>query len=312
MLVTGAARVALVVAAGLLILASWGIESDSMFGSLSAAFFGFKVGDVTISVSNIIIALVLFALAMLATRAVQRWLELRYLPLTHLDLGLRASIKTSFGYLGFIVAASLALGNLGLSFEKLAIVAGALSVGIGFGLQSIVNNFVSGLILLWERAVRVGDWIVVGDEQGFVRRINVRSTEIETFDRATVILPNSNLVSGVVKNWVRTDRVGRVKISLSVALSTDPEQVRTTLVGCAKAHELVLKIPTPAVLFTGITANGLAFDLFCYVEDVETAGRVKSDLHFAIFTAFRETGIDLPANAPVVHVGSYSVAAPKP
>lgn len=131
-----------------------------------------------------------------------------------IDTGLRNSIKTSLGYVGFITAVALALGYLGLSFDKLAIVAGALSVGIGFGLQSIVSNFVSGLILLWERAIRVGDWIVVGDEQGFVRRINVRSTEIETFDRAMMIVPNSNLVTGVVKNWVRTDRVGRLKISL--------------------------------------------------------------------------------------------------
>ena len=125
------------------------------------------------------------------------------------DLGLRNSIRTSLGYLGFLVAAGLALGYLGLNYEKLALVAGALSVGIGFGLQSIVNNFVSGLILLWERAVRVGDWIVVGADQGFVRRINVRSTEIETFDRAQVIIPNSNLVSGVVTNLVRNDRSGR-------------------------------------------------------------------------------------------------------
>ena len=119
----------------------------------------------------------------------------------------------------------LALGHLGLTFGQLAIVAGALSVGIGFGLQSIVNNFVSGLILLWERAISVGDWVVVGDEQGYVKRINVRSTEIETFDRATMIVPNSNLISGVVKNWVSGDRVGRIRVAVPVNLEADPEKV---------------------------------------------------------------------------------------
>ena len=156
-----------------------------MFGSLQAAFFGFRIGDVTISLSSIALAVFLFAVALAITRALQHWLDQRFLPSTQLDTGLRNSIRTSLGYVGFLIAAIIGLGQVGLDFQKLAIVAGALSVGIGFGLQSIVNNFVSGLIILWERAIRVGDWVVVGDEQGYVRRINVRSTEIETFDRAT-------------------------------------------------------------------------------------------------------------------------------
>ena len=110
--------------------------------------------------------------------------------------------------------ASIAFTYLGLSLERLTIVAGALSVGIGFGLQSIVNNFISGLILLWERPIRVGDLVVVGDGEGYVRRINVRSTEIQTFDRSTLIVPNSNLISGIVRNRVRNDRVGRVLVSV--------------------------------------------------------------------------------------------------
>ena len=122
----------------------------------------------------------------------------------------RNSIITVAGYVGVIISGAVAFSYLGLSLDKLAIVAGALSVGIGFGLQSIVNNFVSGLILLWERPIRVGDLMVVGDNEGYVRRINVRATEIETFDRSTVIVPNSNLISGVVKNRVRSDRIVRV------------------------------------------------------------------------------------------------------
>ena len=133
--------------------------------------------------------------------------------------------------------------------DKLAIVAGALSVGIGFGLQSIINNFVSGLILLWERAVRVGDWIIVGGDQGFVRRINIRSTEIETIDRAQVIIPNSSLITGVVKNLVRNDRTGRIVIPVTVAGAADPEKVREVLFAAAKGNDRVLKDSSAANLF---------------------------------------------------------------
>jgi potassium efflux system protein len=294
-LLSGGLHVALFCIAALLVLAPWGVQSDDLASSVRAAFFGVTFGGVTISLSSVVFSLVLFALVYGATRGLQYWLDTRYLPHTNLDTGLRNSIKTSLGYVGFIIAVALALGYLGLSFEKLAIVAGALSVGIGFGLQSIVNNFVSGLILLWERAIRVGDWIVVGDEQGFVRRINVRSTEIETFDRAMMIVPNSNLITGVVKNWVRTDRVGRLKISLSVQSGADPDKVRDLLIGAAKAHDLVLSIPAPQVLLTSLEAAAYKYDLLAYVDDVETSQRVKSELLFEIHRRFKAASLSLGA-----------------
>ncbi|MGL4441944.1 MAG: DUF3772 domain-containing protein, partial [Bosea sp. (in: a-proteobacteria)] len=179
----GMIKLVLLIIGLMLILAPWGVESTDLTSSLKAAFFGFKVGDVTISLSAIIIAGLLFALGIAATKALTRWLDERFLPATDLDTGLRNSLRTMAGYLGFLAALALSISSLGLSLERLTIVAGALSVGIGFGLQSIVSNFVSGLILLWERPIRVGDLIVVGDGEGTVRRINVRSTEIETFDR---------------------------------------------------------------------------------------------------------------------------------
>ena len=300
-LFAGAAQLALIVAAAMLALAPWGIESDDMFSSIRAAFFGFRVGDVTISLSGMIISVLLFAIGFALTRGFQHWLESTLLPRTQLDAGLRNSIRTSVGYIGFVVSAAVGLGYMGLSFDKLAIVAGALSVGIGFGLQSIVNNFVSGLILLWERAIRVGDWVVMGDEQGYVRRINVRSTEIETFDRATMIVPNSNLVTGVVKNWVRNDKTGRIKIPIAVHMNADPQDVREALLACARAHDLVLNAPAPNVLFTAMGEGMLKFELMCFVADVETSGRVKSDLHFEIFRRFKEAGFALsPPGAPPI------------
>ena len=287
-LISGFARLALFVVAAIIVIAPWGMQSNDLAGNLSSVIFGFKVGDVTISIAGIVVAIVTFLLVLAATRAVQNWLEDRYLPTTQLDSGLRNSIKTSLGYIGFIVAVAIAAANLGVDFQKLAIVAGALSVGIGFGLQSIVNNFVSGLILLWERAVRVGDWVVVGSDQGYVRRINVRSTEIETFDRAAVIVPNSNLVSGVVKNLMRTDKIGRLTIELTVHASADPEKVREVLLDITRDNEDVVSLPSPQVRFTSLTGATMTFDLFCYVSDVESMARTKSDLYFEICRQFRQ------------------------
>ena len=298
-LLAGGARVALVGLALLVVAAPWGMQSTDVSGNLRAIFFGFKIGDVTVSVEGIVIAIVSFIAVLAATRAVQGWLEDRYLPQTRLDAGMRNSIKTSLGYLGVVLALSLAAANLGVDFQKLAIVAGALSVGIGFGLQSIVNNFVSGLILLWERAVRVGDWVVVGSDQGYVRKINVRSTEIETFDRASVIVPNSNLVSGVVKNLMRADKVGRLSIEVTVHSSADPEKVRETLVDIARDNDAVSSFPAPQVRFTDLKAGAMTFELFCFVSDVEAIARTKSDLYFELYKRFTTAGFfNGPAPAP--------------
>ena len=299
-LLSGLVRLSLYGVAVVLVLAPWRIESGDMVATVQAAFFGFSVGDVRISISAIMVSVLLFWFAIGATRALQRWLETKYLPHTRLDTGLQNSIKTSLGYIGVVVALSVSLAYLGLSFERLTLIAGGLSLGIGLGLQTVTNNFVSGLILLWERAVRVGDWVEVGAEQGFVRRINVRSTEIETFDRALVIMPNASLVGGVVKNWVRNDRVGRVKLPFVLPLSADPEEVRTALIGTAKAHEQVLSIPTPQVLFTGLTEANMMFDLICFIEDVEGRARVTSDLLYEIHARLKAAGYVNPPAAPTV------------
>ena len=292
---SGLATLAAFAVAFVVALAPLGFESGDLFGNLRTAFFSFKIGDVTISPSSALGAILIFAVVLTLAQAFRRWLDTRLLPLTRLDVGFRNSIGATLGYAGFILAAGLALSHIGLGFEKLAIVAGALSVGIGFGLQSIVNNFVSGLILLWERAIRVGDWVVVGDEQGYVKRINVRSTEIETFDRATMIVPNSNLVAGVVKNWLRGDKVGRIKIALAPHSGVDPEQMRDILLAVARAQEGVLRIPAPQVMFLGIDGATFKFELWCYVEDVEKSARVRSDLHFDLHRALADAGISMAA-----------------
>lgn len=295
----GVARVLLVVAAILLALAPWGLESADLWSSVRAAFFGVTVGDVTLSLSTVVVAGLLFAVGFAATRVVQRWLDQTFLPTTHLDAGLRNSIGTAFGYVGIIVAGAVAFSYLGLSLDRIAIVAGALSVGIGFGLQSIVNNFVSGLILLWERPIRVGDLVVVGDGEGYVRRINVRATEIETFDRSTVIVPNSNLISGVVKNRVRSDRIARVLLTVGVLRSTDPALASQAIADCARAHPDVLPDPPPRVFFRKIGDPHLDFELICFVGDVDHQARALSDLNHAVYGALSAAGM-IPPYAPTV------------
>ncbi|MCC3244500.1 DUF3772 domain-containing protein [Methylocystis sp. WRRC1] len=296
-LLSGAVTIVAYVGAALVAIAPLGYQSNDFFANVRSAFFSFRIGDVTVSPYGAITSTLIFALVLAATQGLRQWLDTRLLPLTRLDVGLRSSISATLGYTGFILAAGLAMSNLGLGFEKLAIVAGALSVGIGFGLQSIVGNFVSGLILLWERAIRVGDWVVLGDEQGYVRRINVRSTEIETFDRATMIVPNSNLVTGVVKNWLRGDKVGRIKVAISPHSGVDPEQLRDIMLACAKAQEGVLRIPAPQVMFLGMEASTFKFELWCYVEDVEKSSRVRSDLHFDLHQRLKAAGISIAASA---------------
>ncbi len=308
----GVARLAVAVIAIAAVLEPWGVQSQDMFGALRAAYFGFSVGGVTLSLSSMIGAAAVFAVVLFLTRLIQDWLGSRLLPQTRLDAGVRNSVRTIFGYLGAIVAVLLAGAQIGLDVQKLALIAGGLSVGIGFGLQTIANNFVSGLILLWERSIRVGDWVVVGNEQGFVRAINARATEIETFDRGALIVPNSNLVTGAVKNWVHNDRVGRIIVTVHIAYESDVEQARDMLIAAAKAHDLVLKIPAPTVLFTEFGEWALKLELVCFVDDIELGERTRSDINFDVLRRMREAGLRIPypALAPPGTDGAGGLSPP--
>jgi small-conductance mechanosensitive channel len=290
----GLARLVALVIAIAAVLEPWGVQSQDMFGALRSAYFGFSIGGVTLSLSSMIGAAAVFGVVVFLTHLFQDWLGSRLLPQMHLDAGVRNSVGTIFGYAGVVIAVLLAGAQIGLDVQKLALIAGGLSVGIGFGLQTIANNFVSGLILLWERGIRVGDWVVVGTEQGFVRAINARATEIETFDRGTLIVPNSNLVSGVVKNWVRNDRVGRIIVAVNVAYESDVEQVRDMLIAAAKAQDQVLAIPAPTVMFAEYGDWALKFNLICFVDDIELGERTRSDINFELLRRLRGAGLRIP------------------
>src|SRR6185295_16150785 len=268
-------RVILIATSFLLIIGPWEVSTADLFDTVRNIPFGFKIGEIRVSFQAILAAILVLVLLLVLMRIIQRWLERELLPRTGLEPSLQLSIVTIFGYIGAITAIAFALSGLGFDLQKIALVAGALSVGIGFGLQSIVSNFVSGLILLAERPIRVGDQIVVKGDEGFVRRISVRATEIETFERASVIIPNSELITGVVKNWTHANTLGRLNIRVAVAYDCDPDRVMEILKECAVEHPGVLKEPAPAIQLAEFAAGGLLFDVFCIVPNLGERGRIK-------------------------------------
>ena len=295
-------KAAIIIGAVPFLLLLWGFDWHDISSWLRQILFGFEVGGVKISVTTVVAALVIFFFGYLAAKFFQAWLDRDVLERAGVDAGVRDSVRTGVGYIGFGLAALLAISYAGLDFSSLAIVAGALSVGVGFGLQSVVNNFVSGLILLAERPIKVGDWIIVGAHEGIVRRISVRSTEIETFDRANVIVPNSMLISDMVKNWTLHNSTGRVPVPVSVHFDSDPEQIRDILLEVARQHPQVLSNPAPVVLFEDFGPSSLDFILFVYLVNVNRSFAVRTDLRIAILKAFRNHAVEIPYPQADVHL----------
>ncbi|MEO5374398.1 MAG: mechanosensitive ion channel [Alphaproteobacteria bacterium] len=280
----------------------WGVPRDDLMRWAGLVLTGIPIGNVTISIVDILTAVATFFAAMVVTRAVQRRLLDRILPATHFDISTRHSLVAGVGYLGVVVAAAVAITVAGVDLSSLALLAGALSVGIGFGLQNIVNNFVSGLILLIERPIRVGDWVVVGTSEGLVRRISIRATELETWHRASVIIPNADILSGKVMNWTLKDKLGRIDIKVGVAYGSDLDKVRDVMLECATGHPQVLGDPEPFVVFQDFGDSALLFELRCFTSDVFSRGRVASEMRFELNRRFREEGIDIPYPQRTVHV----------
>lgn len=292
----------LFVAALYFLMPMWGVPVEDMSAWTASVLQGFTIGDITISVVDIVLAVLVFAGVLIGARLIQRALNDKVLPQTNLHPSVQTSVSASVGYIGLVLAVALGLGTLGFGLTNLALIAGALSVGIGFGLQNIVNNFVSGLILLIERPIKVGDWVVVGTNEGFVKRINVRATELETFQRASVIIPNSDMLSNAVTNWTYKDKFGRIEVRVGVAYGSDTDQVREILLSCANTHPEISKWPEPFVLFMDFGGSALEFELRAFIPDIENVYIVASDLRFAIDQAFREAGIEIPFLQTDIHL----------
>ncbi|MCC4241714.1 mechanosensitive ion channel family protein [Thalassospira povalilytica] len=262
--------------------------------AVQQAFVGIQVGGIHFSLKSILLAALMFVIVLGAMRFFQRMLSTRVLPNTKLDQGLQHSVSAIFGYAGICLAVLLAISAAGMDLSNLAIIAGAISVGIGFGMQSIVNNFVSGLILLVERPIKVGDWIVVGADQGFVKDIRVRATEIETFDRSSVVIPNSELISNRVLNWTLKERSGRGIIKIGVSYGADVDKVREILLEMADKRREILSYPAPQVVFMDFGASSLDFELRYFLRDIGDVMAVASSIRFELVQRFRDEGIEIP------------------
>ncbi|MBE7185219.1 MAG: mechanosensitive ion channel family protein [Methylobacterium mesophilicum] len=283
-----------------LILLQWGFQPVDLWNGVVRLADGFMIGSFRFSPLGLAIGLLIFVLGYFVTRWFQGWLDGTVMARGKVDVGVRNSIRMMVGYAGYAVAALIAVSAAGINLSSLAIVAGALSVGIGFGLQNIVNNFVSGLILLAERPFKVGDWVVAGTVQGTVKKVSVRATEIETFQRQTVIMPNSELINSAVANWTHRNKLGRLEIRVNLAYGMNARRAYDVMAEIARSHPLVLRNPEPQIVFLNFTAFAMELEMRVFLADVLNQISVQNDLRFAIVEAFDREGLEMASNPRAV------------
>ncbi|MDB5895600.1 MAG: mechanosensitive ion channel protein, partial [Rhodoferax sp.] len=301
-LLSGVVRVCIALLALILIVAPFGegpMELIERTGELSA---GLAIGEVSVRPDAVLQALLVLVLSLVAVRLLKGWLADKLLPTTSLDTGMRTSAVTLFNYAGVVTAVALAMSAVGIGLERIAWVASALSVGIGFGLQAVVQNFVSGLILLAERPVKVGDWVALAGVEGDIRRINVRATEIQMGDRSTVIVPNSEFITKIVRNVTLANPLGLVQIKLPMPLDTDAARVRDLVRAAFDAHADVLDSPEPNVALDGIDNGRLVFNATGYVSSPRLAYNTRSALLFEVLQQLRDAKLTL-SNPPTMLMG---------
>lgn len=290
---------------GLPLLAlQWGSQWEDVRFWIVKSLSGFSIGSVTISFIDILIGFTLFLIGIAITKFFKSWLNKSVLPRTKFDSGVRDSMSAGVSYIGIAIAAIIGVTSAGLDLSNFALVAGALSLGIGFGLQNIVSNFVSGLILLIERPIKVGDWIEAGSAAGFVKKISVRATEIETFNKQSIMLPNSELINSQVGNWTHKNKGGRIDLPIGASYGADPKLVQKILYDIAEAHPKVLKNPAPFVFFEGFGESSLDFQLRIFLADITNQPFVSTDIRFAICEEFKKENIEIPFPQRDLHVRS--------
>lgn len=287
-----------------MLLNLWGLPGDFILSLGRRLLFGFKIGGIEISLIAIILGILVFFGSLTVVRIIRKHLAENVLPKIDMDDGVKHSMVSGISFIGFIISVLLAIIAIGVDLTNLAFIAGALSVGIGFGLQDVIKNLVAGIIILLERPFKVGDWVVLGGVEGTIQQINIRSTELLSFDKMSVIIPNATLISSAVTNKTHGDNMSRQSVSVGVAYGSDVEKVTKILLDCANEHKLVMKTPIPYVLFKDFGSSSLDFELRFYVRDILKGWTVPSDLRYVINKRFIEEGIEIPFPQVVVHQGN--------
>ncbi|MFT3763095.1 MAG: DUF3772 domain-containing protein [Pseudoxanthomonas sp.] len=293
----------LMVGAGLL-LAPYGANLQGLLAWLGVDGQGLVVGGFALRPGRLFQAIAVCVIGLGLVSGFQRWLTRTYLPKTDLEPGSRTSIAAVTRYLGIAVVVLWTLTALDFDVKNLALLASALSVGIGFGLQAITQNFISGLILMVERPVKIGDRISIGDGEGDVRGINVRATEIQMDDKSTLIVPNSELITKSIRNRTLSRPPGRIQLQFSVPLGTDVGRVRELLLDAYARHAGVLEEPAPSVYIDSIAGGQVAINSFAYCASPRIVYGTRSELWFAVLKALSEAGIALSAPQDVRIVGA--------
>ncbi len=281
----------------------WGLSGSFIIHISKKVLFGFKIGGVQISLIAIVLGIVVFFGSLAAVKVAKNHLTNNVFAKLNMDDGIKHSLSSGIGFVGFIISVLLAIVAMGADLTNLAVIAGALSVGIGFGLQNIINNFVSGIIILFERPFKVGDWVILDNQEGTIKQINIRSTELETFNKTSVIIPNATLLSSSIINMTHGNNWTRKAIKVSVAYGSDVKKVTEILLECAKNNKKVLKNPGPYVLFQDFGSNSLDFELRCYSSNIWNGWSIPSDIRYEINRRFIEEHIEIPFQQIVVHQG---------
>jgi len=292
-LLAGIAKVLLTLLAIAIVLTPFGAGPGDLLASALRTFGNLKLGDLPINPGNIFRAVLVLVGGGVLLHMLKRWLREQLLPKSTMEPGMQDSIVTLLGYLGGLLVLVLTLAALHVNLTSITWIVSALSVGIGFGLQAIVQNFISGLILLVERPVKVGDWVSLNEVEGDIRRINVRATEIQLWDRSTVIVPNSQLITENVRNVTQANALGRVQIKLPMPLDTDADKVRALALEVLGAHPGTLAAPAPYVQLEGLDAGSMTFNCVAYVGSPRDTGGVKSDLLFELLQRLRRARLPL-------------------
>ena len=291
---SGVARLALLLLALAIVLSPFGAGPRELLASVTQSLGNIQLGNLPIKPGTILSALAVLVVGLLLVRGFKGWLGTQLLPRTSMTAGMQSSLVTLVGYVAGLLVVVLTLAEMQVDLKSITWIVSALTVGIGFGLQAIVQNFISGLILLVERPVKVGDWVSLStDVEGDIQRINVRATEIRMGDRSTVIVPNSQLITENVRNVTLANAQGRVLIKLPMPLDTDAAKVRALVLEVLHEHPGTLDTPAPAVTLDNIDANSLTFACTAYVNSPRDVGGVKSALLFEILDRLRDAHLPL-------------------